>query len=93
MNDHYGEARDVVNHGKCADTFARYCAGKLDGSERRIKANDTRKLVSKVEILWQGNPLSSVKTFKTIEKSHSKNNVKVNIYIAFYLGRSDQHSL
>ena len=65
MNSHFGEVRDLINRKKGADTFARHCANQLKEKER-ISAEDARKCVEKVEILWQGNPLSCVKSFKSL---------------------------
>ena len=64
MDQHFGEVRDKINHGKPADSFARHCALKLEERERdKVSAHDARKLVKEVDILWWGDPLSCVKSF------------------------------
>ena len=65
MNGHFDEVRDRVNLGKPGDSFARQCAKKLE-KEERVNRSFARKLVNKVEVLWHGNPLSCVKTFKSL---------------------------
>ena len=62
MDGHFGNVRNLVNHGKSADSFARHCALKLE-DKGKVSANDARKLVRKVDILWWGDPLSCVKSF------------------------------
>ena len=68
MNGHFGEVRDKINHNAPADTFASYCADKLTAEEenRRVKVGDARNLVKSVDILWQGNPISTVKSFHSL---------------------------
>ena len=62
MNGHFGDVRDKINHGRLADTFARHCALKLEDKDK-VSADDARKLVRTVDILWWGDPLSCVKSF------------------------------
>ena len=68
MNGHFGNVRDLINHNTPADSFATYSADKLTTEEgnRRVKAGDARQLVKSVEILWQGYPPSTVKSFQTL---------------------------
>ena len=66
MNGHFAEVCNRINHGRGGgDTFFYYCADKI-GEEKRIRPNNARQLVEKVEILWQGNPLSCVKSFGSL---------------------------
>ena len=68
MNGHFGNVRDLINHDTPADSFATYCADKLETKEgsQRVKAGDARNLVKSVDILWQGHPLSTVKSFQSL---------------------------
>ena len=68
MNGHFGNVRDLINHNTPADSFATDCADKLTTEEgtRRVKASDARQLVKFVEILWQGHPLSTVKSLRQL---------------------------
>ena len=60
------EAQNQVNRGIISDSFARHFAShfnKEKGNKRdQINSGDIRK-ISKISILWQGNPISSMKTF------------------------------
>ena len=44
MNGHFGKVCDKINHNKSADTFARYVASKIEGSNK-VSANNERKLL------------------------------------------------
>ena len=66
MSGHYVETRNLVNNGTISDSFARNFASHLKcakGSKYdQIRSNDVRK-ITKVSILWQGNPISCMKNF------------------------------
>ena len=69
MTGHFAETRNLVNKGGASDTFAKHFAthfNKCDGINKRskppINANHIRRLC-KIDILWQGNPISCMKSF------------------------------
>ena len=65
MGSHFDDVRDLINQRKPADSFANHCAKFLEG-EGRVRRSFARKQVQCVEVLWKGNPLSCVKTFKSL---------------------------
>ena len=66
MNGHYAETRNSVNKGIISDSFAKHFSKhfKNDGLDKsgQISSKDVRE-ITRVSILWQGNPISSMKTF------------------------------
>ena len=66
MSGHYMETRNLVNNSTISDSFARHFASHFKcakGSKNdQIRSNDVRK-ITKVSILWQGNPISCMKNF------------------------------
>ena len=64
MKAHYADVQRLVNRGKTSDSYARFFASKFP-PDSVITCNDARQ-VANVSILWQGNPLSTVKTFGTL---------------------------
>ena len=67
MNDHFAETRNQINKGLVSDSFAKHFAShfKTVSKNSQISSGDIRK-ITKVSILWQGNPISSMKTFGKI---------------------------
>ena len=64
MNAHFSETKDLVNDDELSDSFAKHFATHFD-ENNGITRGDVRN-ITKVEILWQGKPISSVKTFKKL---------------------------
>ena len=66
MNVHYAETRNLVNKGEVSDSFARHFKSHFgrdeSGKNDQISSRDVRE-ITKVSILWQGSPISSMKTF------------------------------
>ena len=67
MTTHYPEARNLVNKGVSSDSFAKHFASHFEKNDNKkkeilISANQIWKL-GKIDILWQGNPISAMKTF------------------------------
>ena len=64
MNAHFNETKQLVNDNILSDSFAKHFAGHFDNDER-IARGDVRN-ITKIEMLWQGKPISSIKTFKKL---------------------------
>ena len=64
MNAHFNETKQLVNDNILSDSFAKHFAGHFVNNER-IARGDVRN-ITKIEILWQGKPISSIKTFKKL---------------------------
>ena len=70
MHGHWAETRNLINKGATADSFARHFASHFcedDGDKKskkksQVSITQIRKLM-KVSILWQGKPISNMKTF------------------------------
>ena len=62
MNQCFSETKDSVNDNDISDSFAKHFASHFP-NENHIDGNDARDTTN-IEIIWQGNPVSSVKTFK-----------------------------
>ena len=70
MTGHFADTRRLINDGTISDTFAKHFAShfKMNENKEKKKKNDLvsigqiRKL-AKVSILWQGKPISNMKTF------------------------------
>ena len=61
MQQHTQETKSLVLTGKKSDTYANHFASLVPEGTKRSEISDFIKI--KVEILWQGNPISTVKTF------------------------------
>ena len=88
MGSHFDEVRDLINQGTPGASFARHCAKKRLEEEGRVTRSFARKQVKKVEILWQGNPLSCVKSFRTLTCKLCQKE-RYHIYKARYKDRED----
>ena len=66
MNAHFSETKDLANNNKQSDSFAKHFASHF--KDKEIARGDVRKITS-VDILWQGKPISCVKTFKKLNCS------------------------
>ena len=63
INAHFSKTKQLVNDDNAlSDSFAKHFAGHFNENER-ITRGDVRNM-TKIEILWQGKPISSIKTFK-----------------------------
>ena len=62
MNAHYAETRAQVNIGTLSDPFAKHFSSHFKEENKKVCAKDIRN-ITRVEILWQGNPISTMKTF------------------------------
>ena len=82
MNTHFSETEDLINNGKLSDSFAKHFATHFknnndDNNNNNDNDNNNNENVSRgdirnittVEILWQGKPMSSIKTFKKLNCS------------------------
>ena len=67
MNQHFAETKDLVNNEKFSDSFAKHFASHFK-DENDISRGDVRNIAS-AEIIWQGNPISSIETFKNLNYS------------------------
>ena len=64
MNAHFSETKQLVNNDVFSDSFAKHFATHFNDGEK-ITRGDVRN-ITKLEILWQGEPMSSIKTFKKL---------------------------
>ena len=64
MDQHFGDVVKLVNKGDKSDSFASHFAKHFsdDKKDVKVKRKDVRSMV-KMDILWQGNPISCMKTF------------------------------
>ena len=74
MNQHFTDTKDLVNDEKFSDSFAKHFAShfKEDNNNNNNNNNVTRgdvRNITNVEVLWQGNLISCVKTFKNLNCS------------------------
>ena len=91
MNKHVSETTGLIKGGKPQDSFARHFAELFEGKGRATAREVKDKF--RVEILWQGDPISCMKTFKKVgcklcmmervhilkaEKEDCKNLINVN---------------
>ena len=67
MNGHFAETRNQINKGLVWDSFAKHFAShfKTVSKNSQVSSRDIRE-ITRVNILWQGNPISSMKTFGKI---------------------------
>ena len=70
MNQHFADVKNLVNNGDFSDSFAKHFAShfKNDENKSNITKGDVRNITN-VEIIWQGKPISTVKTFKNLNCS------------------------
>ena len=91
MGGHFDEVRSFINQRKPGDSFARHVAKKFEG-EGRVSRSFARKQLRCVEVVWQGNPLSCVKTFKSLTcKLCSKE--RLHLYKARQKDKADETNL
>ena len=64
MNQHFTDTKNPVNNDELSDSFAKHFASHFQ-DKNHVSRGDVRKITN-MEILWQGNPMSSVKTFKNL---------------------------
>ena len=64
MNQRFADTKDPVNDGELSDSFAKHFASHFE-DEKQISRGDARSITN-VETIWQGNPMSSVKTFRNL---------------------------
>ena len=64
MNAHFSETKQLVNDDVFSDSFAKHFAGHFNGDEK-ITRGDVRN-TTRIEMLWQGEPILSIKTFKKL---------------------------
>ena len=64
MNQHFTDTKDLVVNGKLSDSFAKHFASHFE-NKKHTSRGDVRKITD-VEIIWQGNPMSNVKTFRSL---------------------------
>ena len=70
MTGHFADTRRLIDNGIVSDTFAKHFASHFKTNEEKgkrkkkdlVSIGQIRKL-AKVSILWQGKPISNVKTF------------------------------
>ena len=67
MNQHFADTKNLVNNGKFSDSFAKHFASHFNNNDddNDISRGNVRNITN-VEIIWQGNPISGVKTFKNL---------------------------
>ena len=64
MAQHFNDLQQLVPKGKASDSYAKHFARHFPPN-KKPKPLDLRNL-SEHTILWQGNPLSLMKTFGTL---------------------------
>ena len=67
MNAHFAETKNLATKGLTSDTFAKHFASHFtdeenDKKKSKVSISQIRNLM-KVSILWQGKPISNMKTF------------------------------
>ena len=67
INDHLSETKKLVNTGKRSDSFSQHFASHFEQDEMTT-IGEIRKMVD-VKLLWQGNPISCMKTFRKLNCS------------------------
>ena len=66
MGEHFSDTRELVKCDKPSDSFAKHFATHFNENENEgITRGDARNITEN-EILWQGKPIPSVKTFKKL---------------------------
>ena len=91
MNQHFVETKDLVNNEKFSDSFAKHFALHFKDDDNNISRGDARN-VTNVEIIWQGNPISCVKTFKNLNCSLCTSE-RLEIYKAMKVDKKNQSNL
>ena len=64
MNQHFTNAKDLINNNKLSDSFAKHFASHFQ-DKKHMSRGDVRNITN-IEIIWQGNPISSIKTFRNL---------------------------
>ena len=67
MNGQFAETRNQVNKGLISDSFATHFTSHFDNKKKneQISSKDIRE-ITRVIVLWQGNPIPSMKAFDKI---------------------------
>ena len=61
ISQHIGEVKKLVNRGEGSDSFAKHFASHFTDSTN-ITRDDINRLI-KIDVMWQGDPISCVKSF------------------------------
>ena len=64
MNQHFADTKDPVKNGELSDSFAEHFASHFE-DKKQTSRGDVRNIAD-VETVWQGNPMSNVKTFRSL---------------------------
>ena len=62
MNQHFTNTKDLIKNNKLSDSFAKHFASHFQ-DKKHMSRGDVRNITN-IEIIWQGNPMSSTKTLK-----------------------------
>jgi len=62
MNQLFSETAKLINHSSKSDSFANHFAEHFKGVVQDVTVHTVRKMV-KMEVVWQGNAISCVKSF------------------------------
>ena len=87
MNQHFADTKDLVNNEKFSDSFAKHFASHFK-DKNNISRGDVRNITN-VEIICQGNLISSVKTFKNLNCSLCTRE-RLEIYEAMKVDKKNQ---
>ena len=90
MNQHFTCAKDLINNNELSDSFAKHFASHFQ-DKKHMSRGDVRKITN-VEIIWQGNPISSIETFKNL-KCNLCAQERLEIYKAMKLDRKNNSKL
>ena len=64
MNQHFTNVKDLINNNKLSDSFAKHFTSHFQ-DKKHTSRGDVRNIAN-IEIVWQGNPMSSIKTFRNL---------------------------
>ena len=90
MTQHFAKTEDLINDDKLSDSFAKHFASHFK-DKKHISRGDVRNIAN-VEIIWQGNPISSIKTFKNMNCSLCTKE-RLEIYKAMKSDKKNQSNL
>ena len=65
MNQHFADVTNLVNKNQSSDSFAAHMAGHIHQNFKGEATNGLARAMVKLRILWQGDPISCMKTFGT----------------------------
>lgn len=90
MNQHFTDAKDLINNDELSNSFAKHFASHFQ-DKKHTSRGDVRNITN-VEIVWQGNPMSSIKTFRNLNCNPCTKE-RLEIYKAMQLDQKNNSKL